>query len=451
MNDNNMEFTLLKESKVYSKQDILKWFNLKKDDDILDFLLDKKIIKNNNNNIDLYSLQYVGYFMYKENIAFAFPKYIANLNELNIIKEISEISYLMFVYSKYENMTSEEVGTLGNPMSTNNNIISLALYLLEDFFENGLYKKSSNALELNGDGEVEWNYTIQQFFPIISGKNLIYDDLYTNQEVMTEVQNITEVHKIILNQCFKLLKFLHLDILLNDMFILFDINETKFNSLDMLNVLDSELLIEFNDLKKHRLQSMFAFVNRINNLDSSNNIMLFGTSYFYNVWEKVCAFVFSNLFNLKKYKIDFPKWNINYDSFQASKTLTPDIIGEMFYKNVNITYILDAKYYTYNNFNSTSSIAIGDITKQYLYNMAIEDSLYKNNNTLFENGFLLPVFREESRYIGNVSLDFLTKTSNQKISLYALNTNQLYDQYVNRTPFKNQQVFKLLIDRSSHL
>ena len=59
------------------------------------------------------------------------------------------------------------------------NMLSLMLFFIEDYYENGVYTKTQDVLEINGHGDIDWNRTINQEFPIIQNGKPYYTELQT--------------------------------------------------------------------------------------------------------------------------------------------------------------------------------------------------------------------------------------------------------------------------------
>ena len=62
-------------------------------------------------------------------------------------------------------------------------LISLAviLYLLNDYYEYGVYNNTEEILEVNGEGDILWNRTIDDGFAIIEDGRPYYTELITHR------------------------------------------------------------------------------------------------------------------------------------------------------------------------------------------------------------------------------------------------------------------------------
>lgn len=63
------------------------------------------------------------------------------------------------------------------------NMLSIAIQLLKDYIQNGLYESEQNIIEVNGEGQILWNQTISMSDAYIVEDIPIYFDWFTlNQE-----------------------------------------------------------------------------------------------------------------------------------------------------------------------------------------------------------------------------------------------------------------------------
>ncbi|MDO5859854.1 LlaJI family restriction endonuclease [Methanobrevibacter sp.] len=216
----------------------------------------------------------------------------------------------------------------------------------------------------------------------------------------------------------------------------------------MLNKLEKELNVEFNTHKIKLLQSMHSYISNKNAHTNENYLTLYGTSTYHEIWEEMCARVFSDklhkrLRDLKlpvelnskfpknKELIDLikkPKWVYKgIHTKKAKGTFIPDTVT--FYNDEFI--ILDAKYY---NLKFSEDVLDGQpglesITKQYLYELAFNDFIEKHKFKGVKNAFLFPTYESEVENKGFVELEILHDLgleNIQVIMLPARKINQLY-------------------------
>lgn len=100
-----------------------------------------------------------------------------------------------------------------------------------------------------------------------------------------------------------------------------------------------------------------------------------------------------------------PKWkhNISGNIHIVNKTLIPDIVT--IYGNKLSIY--DAKYYKIrlDDKGVDKQPGVGDITKQYLYELAYKDFAKENNLVIDSNAFLMSIDGKEEKKEGTASMD----------------------------------------------
>ena len=75
------------------------------------------------------------------------------------------------------------------------------LYLLEDYATNGVYDEPSEILEINGSGEIYWQKTIDETYPLISNNKPYYVEIYTRKKVSNDASFIKRLHAYVVSQC----------------------------------------------------------------------------------------------------------------------------------------------------------------------------------------------------------------------------------------------------------
>lgn len=438
-----MNSIFLKELQDYSQAELMEIFDLLPEQftEIMDNLLEKKVFIKHNY---LYNLRYVGFISLGEKVAFSFPKYCFRMDKNTIM----QIICLFQEYSKREKLDKEEIETLGNIQSDNNkNLISTVLFLLEDYLEQGIYSEEIQYDELNGSGDIDWEKTINNVYPIHYKQQSIYLDFYTKSTVVDSEHIVTKIHKYVLNQSQAFLKNSGFDYFFNYEQEPFEILDNDIiNAEYLLSTLESEISVQFNDRKILLLKMMYSFLSNESSIDSEETLNLYGTRNFNLVWEKVCGFIFNNIYNelSKKKVIDRPIWknSLSGKKFESNRTLTPDIISKYQRNNHNSLFILDAKYYNIKFLENKVASApdLEDITKQYLYELSLNKYLSENKLDIALNAFLFPTEEKHFAKIGKVSIEFLKDMGLKDIQLYKLPAEKVYDYYVKRKKLSGEEL-----------
>lgn len=400
-----MKNIYVRELKYYSRRNILEI--LENDEKVLDKLLKFDIVKFTN---DGYQFDYVGVIIIENIIINVYPKYITS--QENIKNDFKQVIRVIKKYNKskddfnYQNDELEDISY---------NRLSMMLFFIEDYFENGVYTNIQNIQEVNGNGEIDWNRTVNDNVAIIQNNKPYYVELQTKYKINDLVNYFRLLHECIITECSNYLEKAGL----LDLFDLtpVELSDNKLSDFGecefILNKLEKELNVEFNTHKIKLLQSMHSYISNKNAHTNENYLTLYGTSAYHEIWEEMCARVFADklhkrLRDLKlpvelnskfpknKELIDIiknPKWV--YKGIHAKKakgTFIPDTVT--FHNDEFI--ILDAKYY---NLKFSEDVLDGQpglesITKQYLYELAFREFIEAHEFKAVKNAFLFPTYEK---------------------------------------------------------
>ena len=395
----------------------------------------------------LYVFTYVGLVMIQNFVLKCYPKYIDKEEDLDIkLKEIIQViekadqkEQEILIYSEYDSGSSF-------------NELSLIMYLLNDYFEYGLYNIEDTILEINGYGDINWDKTINDTFTIISNNRPYYPELVTQRKIDDKTHFIKRLHGIILTQATKTLQHADLHNLLGlpELFLteeeLDDLAEKGY----ILYRIEQQLSVEFNTRNQLLLKALYIYVDKKDTSSVKSDISFFGTNSFHVVWEKACAVAFENHLDhsleslglgdstqsLKEF-LEKPKWTSKGISQYSSKTLEPDTISIQ----DSLFMIIDAKYYLlkvevnglYNN------PGIGDVTKQFLYQLAYKDLVSAQEKDLVvKNFFVMPTESETDLDFGSVTMEMFTGKPLELSPIYIikLNVAEVYHAYLKESPLK---------------
>lgn len=404
-----------------------------------------------NDRTYFYVFTFVGVIIVGDRILKCYPKYILSDNN-----PLSQMKQVLRVIRKY-NKSKEQIINLfnGDAENRNFNMLAIILFLLSDYYEYGLYNNIENIVEVNGEGDILWERTIDENFPIISNGRPYYVQLMTRRSVNNETDYFHRLHQAVLTECSKQLEVAQLtDLFGIEPVTLTDNKIDDFGDTDyILERIQRELLIQFNTRKQILLKTMYAYIaneKKANALDS--NISLFGTNAFNMVWEKVCGEVFSNMLQTQlkdlplpcplsegynpEYRlidiIDKPEW-IGTDSSgetfdHKADTLIPDIVSIQ----DNQFIIFDAKYY--NLYMEKDGLrgqpGIESITKQYLYQLAYRKFAADHQMTVFKNCFLMPTEKDDYINKGYVQMDILNSLDLENIEVRLIPAKKVFEAYL---------------------
>lgn len=401
----------------------------------------------NSENEYLYVFTFVGVIVVAGCVLKCYPKYLPDNSH-----PLIELKQILRVIEKYS--SKEQVIRMFNESNESSafNQLAVMLFLLHDYFENGVYTNTEDIIENNGSGEILWGKTINETFTLISRNKPYYPDLLTRKRVTNDYDFFKRLHECILTKVSKDLKNADL----SSLFEITDIDLTD-EELDefgdkeyILYRLENELNCQFNTRKQLVLKTIYAYIDLSGNLYDIDSLSLFGTNSFNLVWEKVCAEILDNqlektLVELKlpipvqkddplaKVKlinlIEKPKWSVA--DKEAEDTLIPDLItisGEQF-------IIFDAKYYTpvfALGKPPKSQPGIESVTKQYLYQLAYQEFISKHGFAKedVKNCFLMPTAKTAVQNMGTVSMKMFADLKLQDIEVRYIPASVAYEHYL---------------------
>lgn len=397
----------------------------------------------------LYVCTFVGVLKISQIILKCYPKYIHSNSS-----PVQELKQVLKVIDKFNK--KEQVIKFQNEFQDELkfNRLAVILYLLNDYYENGVYRTSQSIYEINGEGEINWNKTINDTFAIISNNRPYYTELITKRSINDEFDFFKRLHETILTACSNELKQSGLLELFD--FLEVDISDEsldEFGDIEfVLDQIQKELNVQFNTRKQLLLKTMYSFIANKEGLTDIDEFSLFGTNSFHVIWEKICASVLDNHLNRPlrhlpvelspeyiqyqdttlKRLIEKPKWQgVGINVQEADQTLIPDLITIQKYNECNWQFLIfDAKYYNLRLGEGVLSgqPGIESITKQYLYQMAYKDFLEKHSILLIKNSFLFPTESDEIIDAGEVYMDMFADLV--KIKLRMLPATLVYDTYL---------------------
>lgn len=403
----------------------------------------------------LYVFTYVGVITSGSRIIKVYPKYLLSQKE-----PLIEMKQIIKVLERYSNSEEQIINIFnGNGENRSFNILAVILFLLNDYYEYGIYTNSEDIIEINGEGEILWGKTIDESFAMIEDNRPYYMEIYTRKTVEDDMDYFKRLHECVLTECSKQLHDAQLDelfgideLVLSEE-ILFDFGDKDY----ILERLHKELNIQFNTRKQILLKTIYTYISQDRRmLEEDDGISMFGTTAFHAVWEKVCADVFDNklsttLGELKmsmpladEFKnrssetlisiIEKPKWKgVDMAEVDAADTLIPDLISIPQINGTDYFLIFDAKYYNIQLEKGKSlrgNPGVGDVTKQYLYQLAYKDFIKAHNIEVVRNCFLMPTEKNEIIKKGTARMPIIEALGLENIQIRLIPASMLFERYL---------------------
>lgn len=370
---------------------------------------------------NMYVFKYVGMLVIGNVCLLIYPKYaVSYLNDS--INNFQKFKQLISVIRKYQSK-EQKIGFSSQADVDNFNLLSIALELIYNYYEHGLYSNDKQIIEQNGCGEILWEKTINESTAYFSNGLPIYLDTFTVNQENNEQDYFRRLHAFILSEVCKNLKDILCILDIDTINISSEKREHFGNSEYILYRINQELSSQFFTFKQNILNLLKKYIEEDSGKNSSTNISFVGTNRFNLVWEDVCSEVMDDCINksIKELGLSYsknpkqsalisdviakPKWkhNISGNVHVANKTLIPDIITI----NGDKLSIYDAKYYKIklDDNGVDKQPGVGDITKQYLYELAYKDFAKENNLVIDSNAFLMPTDGKEEKKVGTASMD----------------------------------------------
>lgn len=414
-----------------------------------------------NNDSYFYVFTFVGVLSIGNIVIKSFPKYLLSADE-----PFDEMKEILRVLNKYD--SEEHIISLYNGYDNQKefNLLSVCLYLINDYFDNGLYTSEQEIIETNGEGEILWDNTINDTFAIIIQNKPFYTELQTRNINNDDLDYIVRLHKYIITDCFEKLKNSELLDLFDMPYLnLSDENPDSFGDIKhIIYRLQKELNVQFVTRKQILLKTMCIYLENEKSFKENLGFSMYGTNSFYAVWEKACSQVFDNQLSIPIGRLNLnvslhedylamkednlldiiekPTW-VAFDSnkeHHVKHTLIPDLISIYELDGELCFGIFDAKYYNIRLDEKALSNqpGVGDVTKQYLYQLAYNDFIIKHGFGHVKNAFFMPTEDEQSSLIGEAKMNMLQGLSDPpliNISVVKLPARKVFEGYLNNEKF----------------
>lgn len=392
----------------------------------------------------LYVFTFVGVIVVAGCVLKCYPKYLLRADQPR-----DELRQVLKVLEKYN--TKEQIVRMFNDSSESSafNLLAVLLFLLQDYYENGVYSNTEDIIESNGSGEILWDKTINETFTLLANNRPYYINLQTKKRVTDDYDYFKRLHECVLTKASAELR----DAELLDLFEITGVDLTD-ETLDdfgedeyILYRIEKELNTQFNTRKQLLLKTIYAYIAQSGSLYDTDCLSLFGTNSFNLVWEGICADIMDNQLDVRLGVLQLPiQLNPEYDKKQklidliekplwsatgktAADTLIPDLVsisGDQF-------IIFDAKYYNAQlepDNPPKGQPGIESVTKQYLYQLAYQKFINDHGFSDVKNCFLMPTENCEIEDHGEASMEMLSSLGLQNIKVRFLPADMVYDHYL---------------------
>ncbi len=427
------------------------------------------------------TFSFVGLYYYNGILIKSIPKYFKtkeldskpdnSFNDKDAV--LPKFKQVLKVIEKYKERHSLKIAAVKESTKETNHL-SLVLSIIEDYYEHGIYNNDQTIKELNGNGSIDWNYTVNNFYPLIKNNKPYYLDYLTVKRRSVDDSYFFRLHKAIISNCSRELKECDLIELMDfDELDLSDEEISDFGETETICYnIENELNTQFNTQKIETLKMILAYIHSgKNTIDDHDDFKLFRVNKFDPVWEEACRFAVGDDLKTKLGKLianelkecnsehlkslgaestfkdvmEHPRWypDGRNEKFASSAPLKLDSIK---YYNRSL-YIFDAKYYVPSltqkesenkeQYKISDIPGVGDITKQYLYQLAYKEFSDTTGIRIVSNAFLMPKDDEtkpnkfcdvKMNMFENLKIDF------QNIQVLQVSAKDIFDCYLKEKP-----------------
>lgn len=230
-----------------------------------EIISDERFFSNSENG---FTFCFVG-IAYTENCVLkCFPKYFENdADEKSFGENSANILHFKKVLRAIQKYKSDKCENLHIYYDTEEkgsfNRLAMELFLLEDYFTNGIYTNEREIIETNGEGQIDWNRTIGDAFAFIKNARPYYVDLQTVEFRDNSQDFFRLLHECVLTKCSRELQ-------IAGILDLFDIAPVQLNAkpvsdfgdIDYIKYrLEAEIKSQFITKKKNLLRAMYIFLS----------------------------------------------------------------------------------------------------------------------------------------------------------------------------------------------
>nr|WP_240962581.1 LlaJI family restriction endonuclease [Sphingobium sp. TB-6] len=332
----------------------------------------------------------------------------------NVTSTMRQVIRALRRYARWQPQHRDEAPFLDPTAShTDLNALALADWLIRDYLSAGIYRRLRDREEISGSGQVSWRRTIERMVPVLSSGRPVYVDTVTRSAAKDRDYFVSRLHRQIVESAAQSFGYLlgygplNLD---HEPF-------EPFGDLPALSLCQARIRQEmrdaFSDRAMQLLPMLLAWLTAIEKAESAN-LALYGTSSFYDVWEKACALALGNERDQWQVHIPRPTWRSAEGHIQAADTFAPDIVTRIRDGADEHLLIADAKYYRLSMPpHLQGQPGVNDVAKQLWYQRCLSGAARDRGLTRTYNIFVVPGPEHEEGFWsdGQVDLSGLPETT----------------------------------------
>lgn len=405
------------------------------------------------------SFSFVGiyYSCVAQTVVIGFPKYLSTQSVPQILEHVNLIcrtAAKIFSQSnirfdnQFDPFHPQRIAHISNPYD-------LAVFLLRDYAENGLYTERKRQIRTDGVGQHNWTRTIRHTAPIFD-RSPVYLRPITVKSIRRFSDSITPLHAYIVNQCARLLQPIGL---FHNLTLPTAPNLDHIDLSHYVSIIINKMNQTFSDREIRLLRALRSWCK-----EGPYNQTRLGVTSFEDFWETATKKYFGNIENTRSGP---PKYHLNKSDkvYIGSGNAIPDILNAgISISSVPYLAIFDAKYYCPKFDEAKSCVYFAppnsDIAKQVQYYHSLKNQY---TNARFSNAFLIPHCSDSNMYhcvgyaVPNTDWhDDIAKKTNlfnkQKLSpddrvlIFEVNPKQLFNACLHDSHIPDSNVFDDFIE-----
>lgn len=294
-------------------------------------------------------------------------------------------------YANFQPQNRVEVPFLDRGSETTGlNALAIADWLIQDYLTAGIYRRVRDLHQYNAQGSINWRQTIDHVSPVLSRGQVLYLDTVNRSPTNDNMNFISRLHRQLLasasSEFGHLLGYAPLG-LDNEPYEAFTVLPDITICRQKIN---EEMRNVFSDRAIQLLPVLLAAISAFERAKTSQ-VALYGTSSFYDVWEKVCSLLLGNERDQWTPYIPRPLWTSASGDKQDARTFVPDIVTRIPVGYDEHLLIADAKYYQLSMPpHLYGQPGVNDVAKQLWYEQCLKAPALNRGISTIHNVFILP-------------------------------------------------------------
>ncbi len=417
-----------------------------------------------------YIFRYVGLISLPFCTVSVLPKYISNTLSVQAMQNYTR--YTIAVLQQYAGVSRDEPGldfltSLPEEKGYSEPVVADAL--IDYYRRYGIRQKEELSYRTGGNGEVNWQQTVEKVIPVMSGHRIFYPENVSAVRRHQAEEVIAGIQRWATRYCIE--KYSQLLPGSENIFFEGEAPTTpeELGPVSMLvGMLYRELRHTFTDTGIQLLQNLIWLLEQQTAVAETAAVTFYGTASFHLAWEDACKKAFGDISTRPEISSLFrpPVWvSGNYREYTTTEkpgfsnsrnVLIPDVIAY----DADTLLILDAKYYLikFRGNRVDGNPGIGDITKQILYEQTLKCSNASPFRTAGQtiNGFIFPAHplsctdsdHDNSWYWGYIESN-IPGWEQIPVHVFLIPPEVIFDQYTGRSSAQPAEFLKAGI-RKNH-